>query len=63
MKQTLRKRIEALRDTLLERIKQLEQHMEEYKRVDNFEGAMKCDIKRRELSMMAHELTKELNNY
>ena len=50
----------AMRERLITRIKQLEQYVEEYKESGDYENAMKCDIKCRQLKLVESELTKEL---
>ena len=49
-----------MRERLIARIDQLEKHIAEYKEVEDYENAMKCDIKRRQLEMVKNELNTEL---
>lgn len=60
MKKSLFERMLAMRERLIARIKQLEQYIDEYKEAGDYENAMKCDIKCRQLKLVESELTKEL---
>lgn len=62
MKETLHRRINSMIDRLDKRIKQLDNHIEEYKFENNFEDAMKNKIKRDQLEMVWLELKKALEN-
>lgn len=61
MKKSLREKLEARLKAIKSRIRQLERHTEDYKVADNFEGAMKSDIKRGALEMVYNDLTKILD--
>ncbi len=41
----------------------LRENIEEYKKADDFESAMKCDIKRTQLSLFLKQLDEALENY
>jgi len=60
MKETLRERIEKMRMDIVNRIEQLYNHIEEYKKVDDFDNAMKCDIKRSTLLVVLARLDQAL---
>ena len=62
MKETLHRRINSMIDRLDKRIKQLNNHIEEYKFENNFEDAMKNKIKRDQLEMVWLELKRALEN-
>lgn len=47
-------------ERLNERIEQLEKHIKEYKDANDFENAMKCDIKRTQLLLVQAEIRREL---
>tara|TARA_R110000851_G_scaffold172952_6_gene319244 strand:- start:862 stop:1053 length:192 start_codon:yes stop_codon:yes gene_type:complete len=58
-----------LRGRLLERIEdmqvrviQLRKHIMEYKEDNDYENAMKCDIKYRQLKLVVQELNKLIDN-
>ena len=59
MKGTLRKRLENEISRIDARCNQLNQYCTEYKKNNDFESAMKCDIKWRQLKMVSQSL-KEL---
>ena len=61
MKETLYQRI---RDILLRiegKIIILQRNIKDYKKENDFENAMKCDIKKTTFEMIAKDLEKELN--
>jgi len=60
MKETLRKRLEDEISRIDARCKQLNRHFTEYKEDNDFENAMKCDIKWRQLKMVSQSLKKLL---
>lgn len=60
MKPTLREKMIEMLERLNSRIKQLEQHIEEYKEKNMFEDAMKCDIKRSQLLLVESEIRIQL---
>ena len=60
MKPTLREKMIEMLERLNSRIKQLEQHIEEYKEKNMFEDAMKCDIKRSQLLLVESDIRKQL---
>ena len=60
MKETLRKKLEDEISKIDARCKRLNGHCAEYKEDNNFENAMKCDIKWRELKMVSQSLKKLL---
>jgi hypothetical protein len=60
MKETLRENIERMRMDMVNRIEQLYNHIEEYKKAENFEAAMKCDIKRKTLLVVLGRLDEAL---
>jgi len=60
MKETLREAIERMRRDMDARIKQLYTHVAEYKATEDFENAMKCDIKRQQLIMVLTRLDEAL---
>ena len=60
MKPTLREKMIEMLERLNSRIKQLEQHIEEYKENNMFEDAMKCDIKRSQLLLVESDIRKQL---
>ena len=62
MKETLHRRINSMIDRLDKRIKQLDNHIEEYKFENNFEDAMRNKIKRDQLEMVWLELKRALEN-
>ena len=61
MKETLRKRLEDEISRIDARCNQLNQHCTEYKEDNDFENAMKCDIKCRQLKMVSQSLKKLLS--
>lgn len=60
MKETLRENIERMRMDMVNRIEQLYNHIEEYKKSEDFENAMKCDIKRSTLLVVLGRLDEAL---
>ena len=60
MKETLREKIERMRLDMVNQIEQLYNHVAEYKATDDYENAMKCDIKRRQLIMVLGSLDEAL---
>lgn len=60
MKETLRENIERMRMDMVNRIEQLYKHIEEYKKAEDFENAMKCDIKRSTLLVVLGRLDEAL---
>jgi hypothetical protein len=60
MKETLRKRLEGEISMIDARCKQLNKYCTEYKEYNDFENAMKCDIKWRQLKMVSQSLKKLL---
>jgi hypothetical protein len=60
MKETLRKRLEDEISRIDARCKQLSRHCSEYKEDNDFENAMKCHIKWRQLKMVSKSLKKLL---
>jgi len=60
MKETLRENIERMRMDMVNRIEQLYNHVAEYKQAEDFENAMKCDIKRQQLIMVLGRLDEAL---
>ena len=60
MKETLRENIERMRMDMVNRIEQLYNHIEDYKKAGCFEAAMKCDIKRKTLLVVLGRLDEAL---
>ena len=60
MKESLYERMLGMLERLNSRIEQLEKHIEEYKDSNDFENAMKCDIKRTQLLLVQAEIRREL---
>jgi len=60
MKKSLYERMLAMRERLIAKIRQLKKNIDEYKESEDYENAMKCDIKRKQLEMIERELNKEL---
>ena len=56
----LRENIERMRMDMVNRIEQLYNHIEEYKQVEDYESAMKCDIKRGTLLVVLGRLDEAL---
>lgn len=56
MKESLRENVEQMRMDMVNRIEQLYKYVEEYKQANDFENAMKCDIKRNQLFMVLGRL-------
>ena len=61
MKQTLRERLETEINRIDARCKQLNNSCSQYKEDNDFENAMKCDIKWRQLKMVSQNLKKLLS--
>ena len=61
MKQTLRERLETEINRIDARCKQLNNYCSQYKEDNDFENAMKCDIKWRQLKMVSQNLKKLLS--
>ena len=57
---TFRERIETMRMDIANRIEQLYSNVVVYKDAEDFENAMKCDIKRRQLIMVLDQLDEAL---
>ena len=60
MKETLRQNIERMRTDMINRIEQLNKSVAGYKQAEDFESAMKCDIKSRLLIMVLERLDEAL---
>jgi hypothetical protein len=60
MKETLRKRLQSEIDRMDARCNQLMKNISEYKEDNDFESAMKNDIKWRQLKMVSQHLKKLL---
>jgi len=60
MEKLLREKIEEMRMDIVNRIEQLYTNMQEYKIENNFEAAMKCDIKRDQLIVVLGRLDEVL---
>jgi len=60
MKQTLRERMEYMLYRITGRVEMLQKSINEYKESNDFENAMKCDIKMRTLKLIEDDLRKEL---
>jgi len=60
MKKTLRQNIERIQTDLIDRIEQLKKHIEEYKQENNFESAMKCDIRLKQLEIILKRINEAL---
>jgi|TARA_R110000796_G_scaffold57253_2_gene132167 hypothetical protein len=60
MKETLRKRLQSEIDRMDARCNQLMKNISEYKEENDFESAMKNDIKWRQLKMVSQHLKKLL---
>lgn len=58
---TFREKIVTLRMDMVNRIEKLNTHVAEYKSAEDFENAMKCDIKRQQLIMVLGHLDEALN--
>jgi len=61
VKETLRENIERMRMDMISRIEQLYTSIAEYKQAEDFENAMKCNIKRQQLIMVLGRLDEALN--
>jgi hypothetical protein len=57
---TFRERIETMRMDIANRIEQLYSNVVVYKDAEDFENAMKCDIKRRQLILVLDQLDEAL---
>jgi hypothetical protein len=62
MKQTLRVRIQNMLCRIVGRVEVLQKHINEYKEVNDFENAMKCDIKMRTFKLIEEALRDELKS-
>lgn len=60
MKETLKENIERMRMDIVNRIDQPYNRIKEYEKSENFESAMKCDIKRRTLLVVLGRLDEAL---
>ena len=60
MKEVLIKRLEREINKIDARCNQLNEHIKEYKEDNDFESAMKCDIKFSQLKMVSQSLKKLL---
>ena len=60
MNSTLKGNIERIRIDMINRIDQLHKNIKEYKRDEDFEHAMKCDIKMKQLTMVLERLDEAL---
>mgnify|MGYP003637233061 FL=1 len=58
MKESLRSRLLSRIEDMQIRAIQLNKHIKEYKEDNDYENAMKCDIKYRQLKMIIQELNK-----
>ena len=56
MKETLRDKLLSEINTIDERVKQLGKYIEEYKKDNNYEDAMKCDIMKRQFVLVSNNL-------
>jgi predicted nuclease with TOPRIM domain len=62
MKTSLRERLENMLCRIVGRVEMLEKSIKEYKENNDFENAMKCDIKRSTFQLIADDLRKELHS-
>lgn len=60
IEKTFREKIETIRMDMVNLIEDLDFRIIEYKETEDFENAMKCDIKRRQLIMVLGRLEKAL---
>ena len=60
MKETLRQHIERMRADLVIRLDHLNNSVKEYKEADDFENAMKCDIKISQLKVVFDRIVEAL---
>lgn len=58
MKESLRNRLLSRIEDMQVRAIQLNKHIKEYKEDNDYENAMKCDIKHRQLKLIIQELKK-----
>lgn len=58
MKKSLRERLLSRIEDMQQRVIQLRKNTMEYKENNDFENAMKCDIKYRQLKLVVQELNK-----
>lgn len=58
MNESLRDKLISLIEDMQQRVIQLRKHTMEYKEINDFESAMKCDIKYRQLSLVVQLLNK-----
>ena len=60
IEKSFRERIEEIRMDMVDRIEQLSKNIEVYKQAEDFENAMKCDIKRSTLLVTLERLDEVL---
>jgi hypothetical protein len=60
IEKSFRERIEDIRMDMVDRIEQLSKNIEVYKQAEDFENAMKCDIKRSTLLVTLERLDEAL---
>lgn len=60
IEKSFRERIEEIRMDMVNRIEQLSKNIEVYKQAEDFENAMKCDIKRSTLLVTLERLDEAL---
>ena len=60
IEKSFRERIEDIRMDMVDRIEQLSKNIEVYKQAEDFENAMKCDIKRSTLLVTLERLDEVL---
>jgi hypothetical protein len=60
MKTSLRERLENMLCRLVGRVEMLDKSIKEYKEDNDFDNAMKCDIKRSSFQLIVNDLRKEL---
>ena len=60
IQKSFREKIETIRMDIVNGIEDLHLHIVEYKDTEDFEKAMKCDIKRRQLIMVLGRLDEAL---
>jgi len=56
MKETIRQKLERSLSRMIKRRNQLQKHIDEYKADDDFENAMKCDIKKNTFDLVIGDL-------
>ena len=62
MKLTFRERMENMLCRIVGRVAMLQKSINEYKEANDFENAMKCDIKMRTLKLIEDDLRNELQS-